>query len=406
MQIILSPTKTKSNELRDIYNRALQEAEELYVASAYLTDWDLNIKLNPACKTVVFLVGTDFGLTRKAAMRNVLRWIPKGGSFSFFAVPPQNAGFHPKIMVWRSVAGRHYCLLGSSNLSKAAFSANYEANILTPISTAEYATIREWIDSISQQSDSVSEDWIDHHYTESQWKPKGQKKAATVIAIKPSHLPRGAACTRAVRERRKQQAAFQEISGPFRTAVLQCSKGQITNGKFWDLFWEMWSKEEWRFQGGGLQIKCKAADWQQVCSALVNIFEAGKLPTRDRIVIQEIDCLHLARNPARRAWLSEILCHFYPELYPVMNTPIQKWLSKINLRPRRGATEGQRYIDLARTLRVTTTNSHPAGARTLAELDGAIWQWAHDLGLLDSGASISRATSLKVEREGMSSSKK
>ena len=119
MQIVLNPDATKSTELRDLYNRALGEAEELYIASAYLTEWDVSHKLGSACRRVVFLVGTDFGLTRKAAMLNVLRWIPKGISFSFLAVQSQTGGFHPKIVAWKTRAGKCRCLIGSSNLSKA-----------------------------------------------------------------------------------------------------------------------------------------------------------------------------------------------------------------------------------------------------------------------------------------------
>jgi hypothetical protein len=102
-------------------------------------------------------------------------------------------------------------------------------------------------------------------------------------------------------------------------------------------------------------------------------------------VTKEIDQLGKSGNPMRRAWLSEMLCHYFPELYPISNKPVQKWLSKIKLRGRRGATEGQRYIDLAQKLRLAVQNEHPAGARNLAELDGAIWRWGKDHGLLDSG---------------------
>jgi hypothetical protein len=85
-----------------------------------------------------------------------------------------------------------------------------------------------------------------------------------------------------------------------------------------------------------------------------------------------------------RSRLSEMLCHYFPELYPISNKPVQKWLSHIKLRGRRGATEGQRYIDLAQKLRLAVQNEHPAGARNLAELDGAIWRRAVDQGLLES----------------------
>ena len=71
-------------------------------------------------------------------------------------------------------------------------------------------------------------------------------------------------------------------------------------------------------------------------------------------------------------------------MYPISNNPVRKWLSKIKLRSRKGATEGQRYIDLAQKLRLAVQNEHPAGARNLAELDGAIWRWAKDHGLLES----------------------
>jgi hypothetical protein len=90
MRIFLSPTvKKESEQLRGVYERALGEAEELYLASAYLTDWDLRYRLSPACRNLVILVGTDFGLTRKAALRNVLRWLPAKNCF-FGAVPRQD----------------------------------------------------------------------------------------------------------------------------------------------------------------------------------------------------------------------------------------------------------------------------------------------------------------------------
>lgn len=83
MKIILNPTPTKALDLRAAYRRAFASAEELYIASAYLTDWSTAPVLNPRCKNVLFLVGTDFGLTRKFAMHAVLKWIPKGIPFIF-----------------------------------------------------------------------------------------------------------------------------------------------------------------------------------------------------------------------------------------------------------------------------------------------------------------------------------
>ncbi len=82
-------------------------------------------------------------------------------------------------------------------------------------------------------------------------------------------------------------------------------------------------------------------------------------------------------NPARGAWLSEMLCHYHPTKYPILNRPVRAWLVANHWRTRRGSTEGQRYTQLAQQLRLAL-HERPAGARTLAELDAAIWQWVQD----------------------------
>jgi hypothetical protein len=387
VQIVLNPAGTKRAELRDVYNRALDEAEELYIASAYLTDWDASYRLSSKCKRVVFLVGTDFGLTRKAAMLNVLDWIPKGIPFSFLAVQSQPGGFHPKIVTWKAASGKCHCLIGSSNLSKAAFSDNYEANVMTEISSRDFARVREWLESVSQFSSPISKDWINHHYKEAKLRPKKRGTDSRVIQLKQTDLPHGRACAQAVRQHRQQQAAFREIGGPIRKAAAQCSRGEISRSQFWRTFWNLWAHHESRFQGSGLQFAGKSAKWEDACNALISILDARKSSSTtqlDQLVSNAIDQLHETRNPIRHAWLSEMLCHYFPELYPISNKPVQKWLSKIKLRGRTGATEGQRYIDLAQKLRLAVHNEHPAGARNLAELDGAIWRWTKDQGLLDS----------------------
>jgi hypothetical protein len=387
MKILLSPNVTKRTEVRDVYNRALDEAEELYIASAYLTDWDVSYKLGTACKRVVFLVGTDFGLTRKAAMLNVLRWIPKRISISFLAVQSQTGGFHPKLVAWKTHSGKYHCMIGSSNLSKAAFSNNCEANVVTKISSHDFAQICAWLDVVATDSSPISKDWIKHHYSEAKIAHRGEKADKGVLQIKPSDLPRGTACARAVRQHRRQQAAFLEIGKPIRAAAARCAQGKTSRSQFWQTFWKLWAHHESRFQGSGLQFTGKSARWEEACGALVRILDTHKSSSTlqlDQLVIKEIDQLNRTRNPTRRAWLSEMLCHYFPERYPIINKPVQKWLSQIKLRGRRGATEGQRYIELAQKLRLAVQNEHPAGSRNLAELDGAIWRWAKDHGLLES----------------------
>src|SRR4051812_13590220 len=106
MRIIVSPDERDSAALRKAYTQAFREARELFIASAYLTDWSHARRLSGKCKRLVFVVGTDFGLTRKAALTQVLRWLPKLGA-PFFGAVKSVAGqsFHPKMMVWSTHSG-------------------------------------------------------------------------------------------------------------------------------------------------------------------------------------------------------------------------------------------------------------------------------------------------------------
>jgi hypothetical protein len=161
-----------------------------------------------------------------------------------------------------------------------------------------------------------------------------------------------------------------------------CSSGSITNSQFWARFWDLWGRHSSRFQGSGLQFTAKSADWKQACGALITILDAGKTLSGaqlDHVVAGEIDRLKSGHNAARGAWLSEMLCHYFPERYPIKNAPVRKWLRRNRWQSdRRGATEGQKYIDLSKQLRRAVRVHKPAGARNLAELDAAIWRWVHD----------------------------
>ena len=71
-------TKENESELLDFYQKAITEAIELYIVSAYLTEWNINTKLNPQItpSKFRFIFGKDFGLSRKKAVKNVLNWLP------------------------------------------------------------------------------------------------------------------------------------------------------------------------------------------------------------------------------------------------------------------------------------------------------------------------------------------
>jgi hypothetical protein len=380
MRILLSGSEEKYADLRDLYNRAFKEAKELYIASAYLTDWDPAWKIGSACEKMVFVVGRDFGLTRKSAMLAVLKLIPKGES-SFFAADTED-GFHPKIVAWKSGSGRNYCIVGSSNLSRAGLSTNYEANVFSLISAPEFDRIRVWIDSIAMIP--ITEEWITGHYNEA---PRlgGRKAADAPVHLKL--LPTGSSCAQSVRDRRRHQENFAGVADKVRGLLIRCAGGPERKNAFWKKFWSLYRADpSWRLQGRGWWIRGKGARWSQACGALVHILEAGKtLPENqlDGVVAGEIDRLAKAGNSVRGAWLSEMLCHYLPKLYPVDNGPVQKWWSYNKLPHRRGATEGQKYAELAKKLRWVLRKFHPSGARNLAELDAAIHCCLYEKGLLN-----------------------
>lgn len=381
MEILLTPDAKRPGRLRRLYERAFRDARELYIASAYLTNWDTSVRVKSSCARMVFVVGTDFGITRKAALRQALKWLPKHGSVVFGAVSGIGlGGFHPKLLLWRAANGGRYCIVGSSNLSKAAFSSNYEANVFASISAAEYRRLTDWIQSIAGQSAAITEDWIEHHYREAVRPTTKSGPPAGLTPVVELRVPRGAKYSARVRERRKAQARFVQIAKPLLSAVRRCARGHMSNGQFWTEFWRLWSEHPARFQGRGLEMSGKAANWRQACVTLALILDASQRvsgPELDHVVSREIDRLANAKNPARGAWLSEMLCHYLPKQYPVLNGPIKQWLSANHWRPRRGSTQGQRYSQLASQLRLAVRR-RPAGATNLAELDLAIWQWVYD----------------------------
>src|SRR5207244_325740 len=141
----------------------------------------------------------------------------------------------------------------------AAFSNNCEANVLTEISSRDFARLVRWLDSVSADSFHVSAHWIKHHYTEAKVARKGTKGSTSIIQIKLSDLPRGPKCAQVVREHRRKQASFREIGKPIRAAAVRCSQGKMSRSQFWEVFWNLWAHHDSRFQGSGLQFTGKSA---------------------------------------------------------------------------------------------------------------------------------------------------
>jgi len=373
-EMYLSPGD--SNELGRVYEVAAKDSVELLVATAFLTEWPIKSKLWVGCKSILILVGTDFGLTRKKALRQLLGWIPKEKKYNVLAVPPFMGGsFHPKIIAWKDKAGKYFALFGSSNLTIAAFDRNHEANILQQISTKEFQKIKSWLRNISAKSEVVSADWIKKYREAS--RIKGRRTSVRTanntnnvidlrIRVLKEHLV-------LVKSRRKQQESFEEIRKPLLDIIRNCAAGKIRSKTFWEEFWKLWGNHSSRFQGSGIQWFGKGTNWKQACSSMQKIIQGpNDIFDLDLIVQSEIDFLAKKKNQARGAWLTEMCCHFYPNSYPILNRPVKDWLKVKGYRAQSGASEGSKYIELS--IKMRSTRDQSPKISTLAELDIVIWR--------------------------------
>jgi hypothetical protein len=67
-----------------------------------------------------------------------------------------------------------------------------------------------------------------------------------------------------------------------------------------------------------------------------------------------------------------MLCHYFPQRYPLVNKPVKRWLTKNHWRATSGLSDGTRYIELARKLRDAVKQIRN-GPQDLAEIDAMIW---------------------------------
>jgi hypothetical protein len=372
MDFILLPTSSAST-LERHYERALSSAVELYIVSAYLTEWEAPKTLNKNCRTFRFIIGRDFGITRKEACRAVMSWLPARLK-NRFMVAEQIDGFHPKAMFWRDESGGLHGLVGSSNLTRAAFSSNHEANVYVLLNTKQFEQVREWMRSIEPSCVSVSEDWLER-YREAPNRGSGRPgaKNSTTEFIESLRIPHPAGATAQVRERRAQLASYRQYQDGLMELFRDCAVGTVSSAQFYKDLPKHWS---WglgdRLQGAGWERQGKASDFQKLSQAFLRIVDASDAE-RDDIVAEEIDWLHKEEVKSRAAFLSEMLCLRFPNLYPVKNKPVEVFLSAIKFRGPKGTSEGAYYVDLAQRLRMSlqTNPKHPA--KNIAELDAVIW---------------------------------
>ncbi len=378
MRVLLQPGSGDQRvALRRIYEKAVTEATELVVLSAYLTEWPIARRLSPHCNEVTFLVGTDFGLTRKDACRSVLAWLPKVHKHGFLAAD-EVSGFHPKLLMWSDRQGHHHLVVGSSNLTDAAFSDNHEANVYLRIAKAQYDQIRRWVMALREKGSPISEDWL-ARYREMPLSGRGRGHAGKVVRpapVVPVRLPKGQYLDEAIRGRRLNQAKVARPLKRMARLIRQCASGKIDKAAFYKAALDWWSDNS--VQGGGWSRTCKYALWDQTCRGLAPLLSKsadGSKSDLDNSVRLLIDDLAMSGNPTRKAWLTELLCRYFPDRYPILNSPVVAWLRHIQYRGPRGASEGSKYIDLSLKLRQAVKHNEYNSANNLMELDGAIWQW-------------------------------
>jgi hypothetical protein len=152
-----------------------------------------------------------------------------------------------------------------------------------------------------------------------------------------------------------------------------CASGRITSEEFYEALPQHWGGEVGgRLQGRGFERLGKGSDFRSLSKSFLRIVDAAD-DNRDDIAVEEIDRLAQDKVPTRKAFLSEMLCLRFPNLFPLDNKPVKNYLKHIGYRPPSGASEGAIYLDLARKLRVALRRNPDYPAKNLAELDAVIW---------------------------------
>lgn len=359
--------------LSALYERAFSKAVELHLVTAFLTEWDSSLRLAPACEAVRIVVGKDFGITRKAACRDALKWAERQGK-TRFRVATEITGFHPKLVLWKEKDGGLFMIVGSSNLTRAAFASNFEANVHLSIDEACFRRTRDWIDKIDDRCRDVTSQWIDD-YSEAKRGGAGnagsrRRKATEVeVLILPSSPP----LANLLRTRRSQIQVYRSKAAGLLELFRSCAAGTVSSAGFYEKLKDFWSYDVGdRLQGHGWEIKGKRANFRELAQAFVAIVDA-KNSDRDDEVVRQIDDLDASGNPARGAFFSEMLCLKFPDRYPILNEPIHAYLRHVKFKARPNASQGEWYIDLTHSLRrglKAAGKNYPA--KTLCELDSVI----------------------------------
>jgi hypothetical protein len=104
------------------------------------------------------------------------------------------------------------------------------------------------------------------------------------------------------------------------------------------------------------------SDFQDLSRSFVTIIDASD-EDRDDVVVEESDKLCENDVPARKAFLSEMLCLRFPNDYPLLNKPVHQYLRDVQFKAPHGASEGVRFLDLAKKLRFSLLQNQDRPAK-------------------------------------------
>lgn len=372
MELMLYPIEGDAPLSRH-YERAFSYAAVLFVVTAYLTDWDESLPLNSKCRKLRIITGRDFGITRRSACEAVMRWLPARRKGDFL-VADRIGGFHPKAVFWKEADGQAFAIVGSSNLTRAAFKTNYEANFFSRVSSEDFQNVEKWMAVIERECLPMSKDWLDQ-YTEAPRSPgrsaKDQKDQTPIVGLP---VPRPTGMASLIKSRREALAQYMKKRDGLIKFFRRCARREIDNETFYEGLSKYWSHEIGdRLQGAGWERTGRNSDFCELAESFVRVLDAADAD-RDDVVIEEIDRLASRGVETRKALFSEMLCLRFPDAFPVLNAPVLAYLKAVRFGAPRGSTEGVRYIDLARKLRFSLRENPNHPAKTLAELDTVIWK--------------------------------
>jgi hypothetical protein len=132
---------TSSTALRETLADCLDRSSEVYIAAAWLRDgFSLQQLIKSKCRFQA-VIGTDFGMTDPDSVKRLWKSSDRADVVRLF--PATGNTFHPKLYLFKTSDGWE-SLVGSANMTAAAFADNYEAMAHLRLTAQEWA---EWLDA-------------------------------------------------------------------------------------------------------------------------------------------------------------------------------------------------------------------------------------------------------------------